>query len=122
MKNELSRLIEVDAIYGEISKETAASAKDDMHGAAVCLIISFVVAAGGLAAAVGCILASHIAIGSSFGVIGTFFFFSSRFFLKELRKSEDILLAYTQREKLRELRGDAFPSLLPDQRQKKLKR
>lgn len=104
MKSELTRLLEIDALYGEISLETAKNATSEAGGCALGLIISFVTASFAVAASSGCLLAGHYAIGTPFGIIGVFFLFASRYFKKEAQKYDDILMAYTQRARLKELR------------------
>lgn len=106
MSSELARLIEVDANLGAISKEAYNEAKVESAGCTTGLLISFVVSSIGAAVSVGCLLGGCHATGASFGVIGAFFLFASRYFHREMRRNDLIILAYNQRDKLAEMRAE----------------
>lgn len=105
-KDDLARIIEIDAIYGEISTETAKQAKGEASGAAALLVVSFLVSGLSWAAGAGMMLAGWYTYGVPVLIFGGFFSTATRYFKRQMDKHDDILLAYNQRERLKELRGD----------------
>ena len=122
MKNtDFTALVEVDATYGEISKETAAAAKKDGEAAGVLSVFAYVGATIGTSLGLALVLGGCTPSGAGTGVAGLFMLYAARVLAREAKKQELIHLAYTQRERLRELRGDNVLQLPEGSKRKKLK-
>lgn len=106
MKQEMQRMLEVDALFGEITPEAAKMAKGEGDAAGHLSVVAFTLSSICLAFSAGLLFGGCMSTGAGTGVGGLFFLFGARWLSKEMRKYEAIHLAYLQRDRLRELRGD----------------
>lgn len=119
MKEDLALIVEVHTSLGDITDEMAKEANESATAFGGLLTVSYPAAAISTAFAVGSFLHGWPAFGGGCTVISLFTLFASRIFWRRTKYYESIVMAYQQRESLRALSSNEWPSLLPDMSEKK---
>lgn len=119
MKDELQKLIEVDTTLGEITPETSKHAAETAAATGQVAVAAYVISCISLAIGAATLLAGCNSVGAGGVVAGLMFLYAARYCMKESEKYDAIHLAYMQRHRLRELRGDDVLAALPEPKKKR---